>query len=126
MEIFIGPLGVVGAELISGQRPVHDIRQPTESTDRRLFLWHFWFCISVHLCNFMSTNLFIHSGYFNSASSSPLLGRQSTDTVSEFHRQLRVKDLPKVPTWRLERDSNPRPLERNASNLPMSQPPRPQ
>src|SRR6218665_1945412 len=23
------------------------------------------------------------------------------------HRQLRVKDLPKVPTWRLERNSNP-------------------
>jgi len=37
----------------------------------------------------------------------------STDTVSEFHaeahRQLQVKDLPKVPTWRLERESNPQP-----------------
>src|SRR6218665_1443314 len=34
-------------------------------------------------------------------------------TVSEFHaeahRQLQVKDLPKVPTWRLDRESNPRP-----------------
>src|SRR6218665_2239310 len=60
---------------------------------------------------------FIHSGHFYSAPSSPLLLRgapdYSTDTVSEFHaeahRQLQVKDLPKVPTWRLERESNPRP-----------------
>jgi len=39
----------------------------------------------------------------------------STDTVWEFHaeahRQLEVKDLPKVPTWWLERDSNPRPFD---------------
>ena len=60
---------------------------------------------------------FIHSGHFHSAPSSPLLLRgapdYSTDTVSEFHaeghRQLQVKDLPKVPTWRLEWESNPRP-----------------
>src|SRR6218665_3469598 len=60
---------------------------------------------------------FIHSGHFYSATSSPLLLRgapdYSTDTVSEFHaeahRQLQVKDLPKVPTWRLERESNPQP-----------------
>ena len=39
-------------------------------------------------------------------------------TVS--HRQLRVKDLPKVPTWQLERESNPRPFERKVSTLPMS------
>src|SRR6218665_198309 len=60
---------------------------------------------------------FIHSGHFYSAPSSPLLLRDapdySTDTVSEFHaeahRQLQVKDLPKVPTWRLERESNSRP-----------------
>src|SRR6218665_654792 len=60
---------------------------------------------------------FIHSSHFYSAPSSPLLLRgapdYSTDTVSEFHaeahRQLQVKDLPKVPTWRLERESNPRP-----------------
>src|SRR6218665_257883 len=57
---------------------------------------------------------FIHSGHFYSAPSSPLLLRgapdYSTDTVSEFHaeahRQLQVKDLPKVPTWRLEWESN--------------------
>src|SRR6218665_1037268 len=61
--------------------------------------------------------IFIHSGHFYSAPSSPLLLRgapdYSTDTVSEFHaeahRQLHVKDLPKVPTWQLERESNPRP-----------------
>ena len=35
------------------------------------------------------------------------------------HMQLRVKDLPKVPTRRLERDSNPRPFGRRAPNLPM-------
>src|SRR6218665_3399956 len=60
---------------------------------------------------------FIHSGHFYGAPSNPLLLRgapdYSTDTVSEFHaeaqRQLKVKDLPKVPTWRLERESNPRP-----------------
>src|SRR6218665_3357289 len=37
------------------------------------------------------------------------------------HRQMRVKDLPKVPTWRLERDSNPRHSGRQLSTLPMSQ-----
>src|SRR6218665_2954260 len=36
------------------------------------------------------------------------------------HRQLRVKDLPKVPTWRLKRDSKPRSFGRTASNLPMN------
>src|SRR6218665_2924368 len=59
----------------------------------------------------------IHSGHFYSAPSSPLLLRgaldYSTDTGSEFHakahRQLQVKDLPKDPTWWLERESNPRP-----------------
>src|SRR6218665_575625 len=68
---------------------------------------------------------FIHSGHFYSAPSSPLLlsgaPDYSTDTVSEFHaeahRQLQVKDLPKVPTWRLERESNPRPpVESNRLN----------
>src|SRR6218665_1836095 len=80
---------------------------------------------------------FIHSGHFYSASSSSLTtqkrSRHNTDTVRSFtskrHRQLRVKDLPKVqvPTWWLERDSNPRPSGRKASTLPMRQhvPPRP-
>jgi len=69
---------------------------------------------------------FIHSGHFYSAPSSPLLLRgapdYSTDTVSEFHaeahRQLQVKDLSKVPTWRLERESNPRPSGWKSSSQP--------
>ena len=64
-----------------------------------------------------SMSPFIHSGHFYSAPSSLLQLRgspdYSTDTVSEFHaeaqRQLHVKDLPKVPAWRQERESNPRP-----------------
>src|SRR6218665_3057337 len=37
----------------------------------------------------------------------------------KHHRQLRVKDLPKIPAWQLERDSNPRPFGQKATNLPM-------
>ena len=36
------------------------------------------------------------------------------------HRQLWVKDLPKVPMWRLERGSNLWPFGREETNLPMS------
>src|SRR6218665_797886 len=58
---------------------------------------------------------FIYSGYFYSAFSSPLLLRGIPDTARilcrsftpKRYRQLRVKDLPMVPTWRLEQDSNP-------------------
>ena len=32
--------------------------------------------------------------------------RHNTDTVPEFHMRLRVMSYPKVPTWRLARDSN--------------------
>src|SRR6218665_1914937 len=71
---------------------------------------------------------FIHSGYFYSTSSSPLLFRGAPDTAPipcrsftpRHHMQLQVKDLPKVPTWRLEWDSNPRPFGRKGTNLPMS------
>ena len=71
--------------------------------------------------------LFIHSFYFYSASSGPLLLRSALDTARilcrsftpKHHWQLRVKDLPKVPTWPLERDSNSRHFGRKASNLPM-------
>ena len=45
------------------------------------------------------------------------------DTESEFHgeahEQLRVKDLPRVPTRRLEVDSNPQPSGCKASNIPL-------
>src|ERR1043165_9013930 len=47
----------------------------------------------------------------------------SADTESEFHaeahEQLRAKDLPRVPTWRLEVDSNPQPSDCKASNIPL-------
>src|SRR6218665_3512848 len=74
-------------------------------------------------CSF--THPFIHSDHFYSASSSPLLLRSAPDTARilcrnftpKRHRQLR--DLPNVPTWRLERDSNPRPSGLKASTLPM-------
>src|SRR6218665_1514956 len=60
---------------------------------------------------------FIHCVHFYSAPSNPLLLRAapdySTNTVSELHaeahRQLQVKDLPKVPTWRLERERESQP-----------------
>src|SRR6218665_294519 len=78
------------------------------------------------VCGIMFRNSFIHSGHFYSAPSSPLLIRgapdYSTDIVSEFHaeahRQLQVKDLPKVHTWRLERESNPRPSGGKLSTQP--------
>jgi len=73
---------------------------------------------------------FIHSGYFYSAFSSPLLLTQRCSLHStrklcrsftlKCHRQLQVKDLPKVPTFRLERDSKPPSFRRKAMNLPMS------
>jgi len=66
---------------------------------------------------------FILSGYFYSAPSSPLLLRSASDTARilcrSFTQQLWVKDFPKVPTWRPECDSNPRPFGRKASNLAM-------
>src|SRR6218665_2827620 len=67
---------------------------------------------------------FIHSGYFYDASSSSLRGVPDTAWILcqsftlKRHRQLRVKDLPKVPTWWLERDSNPQPSGRQILTLP--------
>src|SRR6218665_2628669 len=70
----------------------------------------------------------IHSGYLYSASSSPPLLRGAPDTAGllcpsftpKRNSQLRGKDLSKVPTWRLERASIPRPFGRKATNQPMS------
>src|SRR6218665_3967239 len=49
--------------------------------------------------------------------------RHSTDTVSEFHAEApqanESEGVAKIPTWRLERDSNPRSFGRKATNLPM-------
>ena len=64
------------------------------------------FCVKRQQLGSCLIHSFIHSGHFYSAPSSPLPLRgapdYSTDTVSEFHaethRQLQVKDLPKVPT----------------------------
>ena len=69
----------------------------------------------------------IHSDHFYSTSSSPLLLRSAPDTARilcrsftpKCHRQLWVKDLPKVPTWRLERESNPRTSGWKLSTQPM-------
>ena len=62
---------------------------------------------------------FIHSFNFYNASSSPLPLKGAPDTARTLcwnfmpkrHRQLWVKDLPKSPTWRLERESNPWPFD---------------
>ena len=78
-------------------------------------------CIEFH--NHAPIHSFIHSGYFYSASSNQLrlLFRgapdYSTATVSE---QTRRRATGKVPTWRLELDSNLRPSGRYAPNLPLS------
>src|SRR6218665_3814474 len=77
--------------------------------------------LAVNICR----TFIVHSGYFYSASSSLLLLRGAARILCRSftpkrHRQLRVKVLPKVPTWRLERDSNPRPFGRKASTIPMS------
>ena len=78
--------------------------------------------VQAHIYSFVHS--FIYSGYFYSASSlkSTTILRGAPDTARIPRRsftQLRVKDLPKVPTWQLERDSNPRPFGRKVSNLPM-------
>ena len=77
-----------------------------------------YYCIQVCYGVLLS----IHSGYFYSASSGPLLLISAPDTARiqcrsltpKRHRQPRVKDLLKVPTWRLEWDSNPQPFGQKA------------
>ena len=44
----------------------------------------------------------------------------STDTVPKNYRHLRVKDLPKVPTWQLGWVLNLQPSGRKALNLPLN------
>ena len=68
---------------------------------------------------------FIHFRYLYSAPSRYLLRgapEYSADTESEFHaeahEQLRARDLPRVPTRRLEVDSNPQPSGCKAPNIP--------
>ena len=71
----------------------------------------------------------IHSEYVYSASSSPLLRRGApfyhVYTVSELTCRSAIQatvseKFAKVPTWRLEWDSNLRPYGRKAANLSMS------
>src|SRR5688572_17019101 len=69
---------------------------------------------------------FIHFRYLYSAPSRFLLRGApdySADTESEFHaeahEQLRMKELPRVPTRRLEVDSNPQPSGCKAPNIPL-------
>ena len=91
----------------------------------RLGCW----CLSVcaNYVNSFDCIAFIHFySASHSMSLSVALPTTAIDTVSEFirrrvqrYKQLQVKDLPKVPTWRLERDSNPRRSSRKASTLPM-------
>ena len=84
------------------------------------------FCVVIFIHSFIYS--FIHSGYFYSASSSLLLLKSTPDTTRilcqsftpKRHRQVQVKDLSKVHTWRLERNSNPRPFGWKATNLQMS------
>ena len=78
-------------------------------------------------------NSFIHSfhSFIQAISIAPLQVHYYSEVLRTQHRcwvrvntpkrkrQLRVKDLPKVPTWRLERDSNSWPFGRKAPNLPM-------
>src|SRR5688572_28951022 len=83
-----------------------------------------------HPLNITQCSPFIHSlihfRYLYSASSRFLLRGApdySADTESEFHaeahEQLRVKDLPRVPTRGLEVDSNPQPSGCKAPNIPL-------
>src|SRR6218665_2745823 len=75
------------------------------------------FCVCPALISFFHSFIpsFIHLGYFYSAFSSSLLLRGAPDTARilcrnftpKRHRQLLAKDLPKVPTWRQEQESNP-------------------
>src|SRR6218665_637458 len=101
-----------------------------------IFVHHCTFCASLHTktspgaTRTMHTYSFIHS-FIQAISIALLQVHYYSEALAtqhgycrsvtlKLHRQLRVKDLPKVPTWRLERDSNPRPFGRKATNLPMS------
>src|SRR6218665_415817 len=62
---------------------------------------------------------YIHSGYFYSASSSPLLLKGAPDTAQIRYGKCRTGPR-SLYMWRsAERDSNPRPFGRKASNIPM-------
>ena len=86
----------------------------------QLIDWVRFFVTVSRLNGCQAERSFIHSGYFYSASSSPQLLRCVPDTarilcrifMPKRLRQLLAKDVPKIPKWRLERESNARPLGR--------------
>src|SRR6218665_2534119 len=74
------------------------------------------FCIVLYIDIYIALLIhsFIHSGHFYSVPSSPLLLRGAPTTARILYQSFTPKPtgncrLPKVPTWRLERESNPRP-----------------
>ena len=81
-------------------------------------------------CILLNFHSFVH--YMQAISIVPLQVQSYSEALStqhkycvgvnkpKRHRQLRLKDLPKAPTWRLERDSNPRSFGRKATNLPIA------
>ena len=80
-------------------------------------LWTFWLFLLI-LFSFLIYNL-THRRMFTSKvwtddsrllQQSNLAARQPRRAHITSYRQLRVTDLPKVPTWRLEWDSNQRPF----------------
>src|SRR6218665_2953182 len=88
-----------------------------------------WYCVVVRLCLIYAvrgTITFIQAisivalqvHYYSEAllTTARILCRSFTP---KRHMQLRMKDLPKVPTWRPERDSNQRPFGRKATSSPM-------
>src|SRR5688572_10547845 len=83
-------------------------------------------CTCMYACMCDAFIHLIHFRYLYSAPSRFLLRGApdySADTESEFHaeahEQLRVKDLPRVPTQWLEVDSNPQPSGYKAPNIPL-------
>ena len=90
---------------------------------------HYELCVIMHVAVVMlNKTILIRSCYLYSTSSSQLLLRGAPETARTLcwsstpkcHRHLQVKDLFKVPTWRPEWESNPRPFGRKETNLPMS------
>src|SRR6218665_2234712 len=87
---------------------------------RKYYYYYFTAVSKVQLALYCIIHFY---GAFHSRSLSEALPTTAIHTAvvytSKRYRQLRVKDLPKVPTWRLEHDSNLRPSGRKASTLPM-------
>ena len=118
----------VGGELLLLPLTVHPTRTPPPPNNNHS-------SVIIIKINNTSNNSFTHSfrQFYRDHSSvtrpsSSLILRGAPDTARilcrsftpKRHRQLWVNDLLKVPTWRREQDSNPRPFGRKASNLPMS------